>query len=117
MGKPYAKSKYAFGFCDRTGFRYPLHDLVPEVQNGIRTGLRVGRDVFDPDQPQNSLGKIRVFDPQSLLNPRPDQGIEASRAFFGWNPVGDGGQSPEGNGDMGMTGEVGTVTISIELSG
>ena len=117
MSQPYANGKYAYGYCDRTGFRYPLHELVYEIQNGIRTGLRVGRDVFDPDQPQNSLGKVRIFDPQALRNPRPDQGLDVSRAFFGWNPVGDGGQSPEGNGAMGMTGEVGTVTVSVGSSG
>ena len=48
MSQPYAKGRRAYGYCDKTGFRYPLHDLVYEVQNGIRTGSRVGRDVFDP---------------------------------------------------------------------
>ena len=28
----YARGSKAFGYCDRTGFRYPLKDLVPEVQ-------------------------------------------------------------------------------------
>lgn len=56
MSSPYANGKYAFGFCDRTGFRYPLKDLVFEVRNGVKTGLRVGRDVVDPDQPQNFWG-------------------------------------------------------------
>ena len=53
MSSPYANGKYAFGFCDRTGFRYPLKDLVFEVRNGVKTGLRVGRDVVAPDHPQN----------------------------------------------------------------
>ena len=48
-----------------------------------------------------------------MFEPRPDQGIEASRAFFGWNPVGDGGDAPDGNGDMGLTGSIGTVTVSV----
>lgn len=117
MTKRYATGKHAFGFCDKTGFRYPLNELIYEVDNGIRTGMRVGIDVYDPDQPQNSLGKVQFSDPQALFDPRPDQGIEASRNFFSWNPVGDGGEPPVGNGAMGMTGEVGTVTISIELSG
>jgi hypothetical protein len=51
----YAKGSKAFGFCDRTGFRYPLSDLVYEYQNGQRTGFRVGRDVRDPDQPQSRM--------------------------------------------------------------
>lgn len=117
MSQPYAKGEYAYGYCDRTGFRYSLRDLVYEVQNGVRTGLRVGRDVFDPDQPQNSLGKVKIFDPQALKNPRPDQGIVESRGFFGWSPVGDGGEAPEGNGAMALEGEIGSVTISIVSSG
>ena len=44
-----ARGKYAFGFCDKTGFRYDLNDLVDEYKNGVKTGLRVGRDVVDPD--------------------------------------------------------------------
>ena len=55
MSRPYARGRYAFGFCDRTGFRYPLDELIFEVSNGVRTGMKVGRDVYDPDQPQNSL--------------------------------------------------------------
>jgi hypothetical protein len=59
----YAAGKYAFGFCDKTGFRYPLRDLVPEFKNGVKTGFLVGRDVVDPDQPQNFLGRVKIFDP------------------------------------------------------
>jgi hypothetical protein len=71
-----ARGKYAFGFCDKTGFRYPLHDLVDEYVNGVKTGLRVGRDVVDPDHPQNFTGRVRVDDPQSLMNPRPENKSE-----------------------------------------
>ena len=69
----YARGKYAFGFCDRTGFRYPLDQLVYEYKNGTKTGLRVGRDVADQDHPQNFLGRVKVFDPQALRDPRPDK--------------------------------------------
>jgi len=113
MSGPYAKENYAFGYCDRTGFRYPLRELVYEVQNGVRTGLRVGRDVVDPDQPQNFLGRIKVFDPQSLRDPRPDKGLEASRDFFGWNPVGDGGTAPDGTDSLSLEGSVGDVTVTV----
>ena len=84
----YAKGKHAFGFCDRTGFRYPLKDLVPEYRNGVKTGFLVGRDIVDPDQPQNFLGRIKINDPQSLRNPRPDTALLASRGIVGVNPVG-----------------------------
>ena len=73
----YAKGKRAFGFCDRTGGRYKLTDLVDEYQNGIKTGLKVGRDVVDQDHPQNFLGRLRINDPQALLNPRPERKIES----------------------------------------
>ena len=64
---PLARGKYAYGFCDRTGFRYDLNELVDEVKNGVRTGLKVGRDVADQDHPQNFLGRLRIHDPQSCL--------------------------------------------------
>ena len=71
MGK--ATGKYAFGICDRTGFRYPINELVHEFDNGKRTGLRVGRDVADRDHPQNFIGRIKTDDPQSLRDARPDR--------------------------------------------
>ena len=37
----YAKGKRAFGFCDRTGFRYPLRDLVRQIEDGRWNGLLV----------------------------------------------------------------------------
>jgi hypothetical protein len=101
----YAKAKYAYGFCDKTGFRYPLKDLVPEYNNGVKTGFLVGRDVVDPDQPQNFLGRIKINDPQSLRNPRPDTSLIESRALFGFDPV--------GNSAVFMTASVGKVTVTI----
>jgi len=101
----YASGKHAYGICDRTGFRYPLEDLVYEFQDGHRTGFRVGRDVVDPDQPQNFLGRIRIVDPQSLLNPRPD--VSPGRGLFGWNPV--------GHPLVHLTGQVGTVAIEVPI--
>ena len=101
----YAKAKYAFGFCDKTGFRYPLKDLVPEYNNGVKTGFLVGRDVVDPDQPQNFLGRIKINDPQSLRNPRPDTSLLESRELFGWNTVWNSAQY--------MVASVGKVTVSI----
>ena len=71
MGR--ATGKYAFGICDRTGFRYPINELVYEFNNGKRTGLRVGKDVADRDHPQNFVGRIKTDDPQSLKDARPDR--------------------------------------------
>ena len=69
----YAKGKYAFGVCDRTGFRYPIAELVYEFTNGKKNGLRVGRDVADQDHPQNFIGQIKSDDPQSIIDARPDR--------------------------------------------
>ena len=100
----YAKAKYAFGFCDKTGFRYPLKDLVPEYNNGVKTGFLVGRDVVDPDQPQNFLGRLKINDPQSLRNPRPDTSLIESRTLYGFDPV--------GNDAVFMTASVGRVSVT-----
>ena len=70
---PTASGKHAYGICDKTGFRYKLSDLVFEVKNGSRTGMRVGKDVADQDHPQNFVGRVRVTDSQSLLNARPNR--------------------------------------------
>ncbi len=71
----YAKGKKAFGFCDRCGFRYDLKDLKTETVNLATTNLLVCPECWDPDQPQNMLGRVKVDDPQALRNPRPLGGI------------------------------------------
>lgn len=97
----YARGKHAFGICDRSGFRYKLGDLVWEIQNGKKTGFRIGKDIVDPDQPQNFLGRVKINDPQALMNPRPD--YAPGNGLFGWNPV--------WNPIQDMVGSVGTVTV------
>ena len=84
----YAKGKYAYGICDRTGFRYKLTDLKNQIVDQKRSGLLVGKDVLDKDQPQYQLGKLKINDTQSLIKPRPQTDLEASRRLFGWNPIG-----------------------------
>ena len=100
----YTKGKYAFGYCDLTGFRYPLKDLVPEIVNQRPTGFLVGKDVVDPDQPQLQLGKLKLDDPRALRNPRPDRGLDDSRILSSFDPVGQVG--------LGMRGDVGIVTVT-----
>jgi hypothetical protein len=104
MSRAYAKGKHAFGYCDRTGFRYPLKDLVPQYKNRKPTGLLVGRDVVDIDHEQLRLGEVDASDPQGLLNPRPDKGLAESRKLYSWNPV--------GTGNMKLKGSIGRVTVS-----
>jgi hypothetical protein len=98
-------NKHAFGFCDRTGFRYPLNDLVEQYENRKPTGLLVGKDVVDIDHEQLQLGEVDANDPQTLENPRPDPALSQSRALYSWNPVGAVG--------LGMTGLVGRVKVVI----
>ncbi len=108
----YARAKYAYGFCDLTGFRYPKKDLVPPFVNQRPTGLLVGRDVVDPDQPQLQLGRVRTDDPQALRNPRPDRAQAESRQLFAFNPVG-GGITELGSQTVGLDieAQVGRVTV------
>ena len=110
----YAAGKYAFGYCDRTGFRYPIKDLVPQIVNQKPTGLRVGKDVVDPDQPQLQLGKLSLNDPMALRNPRPDTALTESRELFAFNPVG-GGITNLGSQTVGLDieGNVGEVKVVI----
>lgn len=97
----YARGSKALGICDRSGRTYKLSDLVWEYQNGVKTGFRVGRDIADPDQPQNFLGRLKINDPQALMNPRPD--YAPGNGLFGWNPV--------WNPIQDVVGSVGTVTV------
>jgi hypothetical protein len=110
----YAAGKKAFGFCDRTGFRYDLKDLVRQIENGRWNGLLVGRDVVDKDHPQNRLGEVDANDPQALRFPRPDKDIVESRALSAWNPVG-GGNTSLGSRTVGldMAAMAGRVKVEI----
>jgi hypothetical protein len=110
----YANGKYAFGFCDRTGFRYKLKDLVDQYEAGRPTGLRVGKDVVDQDQPQLELGRVRTGDNNALRNPRPESSLPESRRMSAWDPIG-GGVTSLGSRTVGltMTGETGFIKVTI----
>ena len=82
----YSSGKYAYGICDKTGFRYDLKDLVFEFRNGSKTGLRVGIDVVDPDHPQNFVGRVKLDDPQSVQDARPDRVEPATERLLLVNP-------------------------------
>lgn len=78
----YAVGKQAFGFCDRCGFRYPLKDLKPEVVNLAVINTLVCPECWDPDQPQNHLGHLRIQESEALRNPRPPLGLVESQQFI-----------------------------------
>tara|TARA_B100000900_G_C20523470_1_gene693199 strand:+ start:862 stop:1182 length:321 start_codon:yes stop_codon:yes gene_type:complete len=102
-----AKGKYAFGICDRTGFRYPIDELVFEFNNGKRTGSRVGRDVADRDHPQNFVGRVKTDDSQSIRNARPDR-IEPLELHVGVPQSEDFNKKIET-----LFASVGSVTITV----
>jgi hypothetical protein len=106
----YARAKKAFGFCDKTGFRYLLKDLVYEIKDGVKTGFRVGKDVVDPDHPQNFLGRVRINDPQALRDPRPDRFTES--ALFKYPALNEETLNTYGPPDALIT-SAGQVTVSI----
>jgi len=107
----YANGKYAFGFCDRTGFRYKIKNLVPQIKAGRMTGLMVGRDMLDEDQPQNFLGRLGTYaDPEAIRNARPDIAQDTSREMFAFDPVGNGGGG--GGGNLIAHGQVGIVKVT-----
>ena len=74
-------SKRAFGYSDRSGFRYRIEDLVEEYVDGSPSGLLVGRDELDIDHEQYRVGEAETNDKQSLDNPRPDQALTSSRGL------------------------------------
>lgn len=85
----YASNPLALGLCDRCGFPYRLKELHTEFYDLRPNGLKVCKDCLDKDHPQLQLGRVRVFDPQSLRDPRPDIDYHTSTTYFGWNPVGN----------------------------
>ena len=79
MAGPYAAGRKALGICDRCGFTYRLLELRKETVNRILTDTKVCPACFDTDHPQLGLGRLRINDPQALLDPRTDSGEEASK--------------------------------------
>ena len=63
----YASNKYAMGISDRSGVAYRQRDMRKEW-----TGLLVGKDEWEPKQPQLMVVKTPA-DPQALRDPRPDR--------------------------------------------
>ena len=80
---------WALGLCDRCGFAFKLNQLRAETYDMRLNGLLVCRTCLDQDQPQLQLGKQKIFDPQSLFDPRPDNSRQGSVTLFGWQPVGN----------------------------
>ena len=99
----FASNKRAFGYSERSGFRYKLRDMRKEWN-----GLTVGYDEYEPKHPQ--LDPIRVGpDPQALRNTKPRVEFineKITIPIFDLNTLGF-------NPTPKATGEVGTVTVSV----
>ena len=68
----YASGKRAWGYSDRSGFRYRLNDMVKEWN-----GLKVGPDEYEAKHPQLEPKRVGS-DPQALFEPRPEQRTESA---------------------------------------
>lgn len=78
----YASGHKAIAECDICGFRYYLRRLRAIVTKNRITNIMACPECWNEDHPQNSLGSLRILDPQAIRNPRPDfAGYAASRAL------------------------------------
>ena len=68
----YASGKKAWGYSDRSGFRYRLSEMMTEW-----SGAKVGPDEFETKHPQLEPSHPGP-DPQALHEPRPDQRTEVA---------------------------------------
>lgn len=68
----YASGKHAWGFSDRSGFRYRLSEMRTEWN-----GSKVGVDEYEEKHPQLEPNRSGA-DPQALYDPRPDQRTEVA---------------------------------------
>ena len=101
----FASNKRAFGYSERSGFRYKLKDMKRTWD-----GLLVGPDQFDPKHPQ-LMPRPVPQDPQALRNARPQE-KDDNNFFVVYTNVGDGKLGKELT-TFGITSGVGSVTVSI----
>jgi len=139
MANKFASGKFSIAECDRCGQRYKLKELRKEIVKTKLYNIKVCPECWDPDQPQLSLGLYPVYDPQAVMEPRPDvsyymsgnSGLQientngtginqdgspeaGSRVFqWGWNPVGGSRDNDAGltPNNLVLTVSLGTVTV------
>jgi hypothetical protein len=134
-GPKYASGKHSIAECDRCGQRYKLSQLRKLTIKTKQVSIKVCPECWEPDQPQLQLGMYPVYDPQAVMDPRPDvsyqisgnSGLQlnpsdtgtpegGSRIIqWGWAPVGgaranDAGLTPN---VLAPTIFLGTVTVSV----
>jgi len=134
-GPKYASGKHSIAECDRCGQRYKLSQLRKLTIKTKQVSIKVCPECWEPDQPQLQLGMYPVYDPQAVMDPRPDvsyqisgnSGLQLSPSDtgtpeggsriiqWGWAPVGgaranDAGLTPN---VLAPTIFLGTVTVSV----
>lgn len=72
----FASEKIAIGNCDRCGFTRPLRTLKTLTIRMKKVNIRVCPECWEPDHPQYKQGTFKVFDPQALKNPRPENNAD-----------------------------------------
>ena len=80
----YASGRKALALCDICGFQYKLKQLRKVVRNRVQTGLKACPKCWDPQHPQEELGRYRVADAQALRDPRPDHAELATARGLGF---------------------------------
>ena len=138
-GPKYASGKYSIAECDRCGQRYKLKQLRKLTIKTKQVSIKVCPECWEPDQPQLQLGMYPVYDPQAVMDPRPDisyyqsgnAGLQVtsttaptedgvgypsggSRVYqWGWNPVGgsSGISADLTPNNLVIAVQIGTVTV------
>lgn len=116
MSNKFTAGKRAIANCDRCGFQYKLKELRKLTIRTTNTEIKVCKECWEPDHPQNLQGMYPVEDPQAVRDPRPDLNLVQQRDYqYGWNPVGlDNALNIPGiDDDLEGNGEVGTVTVTV----
>jgi len=78
--------------CDVCGQKWPRRRLRYQIINAKPTRTLACPDCWDLDNPQLQVGRLRVSDPKSIREPRPDINFP-QEAGYGWNPIGGMGLS------------------------
>jgi hypothetical protein len=125
-GSKYASGKYSIADCDRCGQRYKLSQLRKLTIKTKQVSIKVCPECWETDHPQLQLGMYPVYDPQAIMDPRPDTSYfqscdtdlgypsGGSRVYqWGWNPVGgaSGVSSDLTPNNLVLAVQIGTVTV------
>jgi len=103
MAPKYASGKWAIAECDRCGQRYKLTQLKKLTIKTKLVAIKVCPECWEADHPQLKVGMYPVYDPQAVVEPRPDNSYDTSGldslgyvsggsrdTQWGWNPAGGG---------------------------